>query len=213
VAAAPWGSAWILPISWAYIALMGREGLVEATRMAILNANYVARRLAKPYPLLYTGAHGLVAHECIIDCRPFKASAGIEVEDIAKRIIDYGFHPPTVSFPVPGTLMIEPTESESKEELDRFCDALIAIREEIREVEQGTQPRGNNLLTNAPHTLEDVIADGWERPYSRERAAFPAAWTRQHKVWPSVGRVDGAYGDRNLVCVCPPMESYALAAD
>src|SRR5437660_251848 len=213
VAAAPWGSAWILPISWAYIALMGREGLVEATRMAILNANYVARRLAQSYPLLYAGEHGLVAHECIIDCRPFKASAGIEVEDIAKRIIDYGFHPPTVSFPVPGTLMIEPTESEAKEELDRFCDALIAIREEIREVEQGTQPRGNNLLTNAPHTLEDVIADSWERPYSRERAAFPAAWTRQHKVWPSVGRVDGAYGDRNLVCVCPPMESYALAAD
>ncbi len=213
VAAAPWGSAWILPISWAYIALMGREGLVEATKMAILNANYVARRLAKAYPLLYTGAHGLIAHECIIDCRPFKASAGIEVEDIAKRIIDYGFHPPTVSFPVPGTLMIEPTESESKEELDRFCDALIAIREEIREVEQGTQPRGGNLLTNAPHTLEDVIADGWERPYSRERAAFPAAWTRQHKVWPSVGRVDGAYGDRNLVCVCPPVEAYALAAD
>ena len=180
--------------------------------MAILNANYVARRLAKSYPLLYAGEQGLIAHECIIDCRPFKAS-GVEVEDIAKRIIDYGFHPPTVSFPVPGTLMIEPTESESKEELDRFCDALIAIREEIREVEQGTQPRGNNLLTNAPHTLEDVIADGWERPYSRERAAFPAAWTRQHKVWPSVGRVDGAYGDRNLVCVCPPMEAYALAAD
>lgn len=181
--------------------------------MAILNANYVARRLAKSYPLLYAGEHGLIAHECIIDCRPFKASAGIEVEDIAKRIIDYGFHPPTVSFPVPGTLMIEPTESESKEELDRFCDALIAIREEIREVEQGTQPRANNVLTNAPHTLEDVIADGWARPYSRERAAFPAAWTRQHKVWPSVGRVDGAYGDRNLVCVCPPMEAYALAAD
>ena len=181
--------------------------------MAILNANYVARRLAQSYPLLYAGEHGLVAHECIIDCRPFKASAGIEVEDIAKRIIDYGFHPPTVSFPVPGTLMIEPTESEAKEELDRFCDALIAIREEIREVEQGRQPRGNNLLTNAPHTLEDVIADGWARAYSRERAAFPAAWTRQHKVWPSVGRVDGAYGDRNLVCVCPPMESYALAAD
>src|SRR5438094_809634 len=203
VAAAPWGSAWILPISWAYIALMGREGLLEATKIAILNANYVARRLAKSYPLLYAGEQGLIAHECIIDCRPFKASGGVEVEDIAKRIIDYGFHPPTVSYPVPGTLMIEPTESESQEELDRFCDALIAIREEIREVEQGTQPRGNNLVSNAPHTLEDVIADGWERPYARERAAFPAAWTRQHKVWPSVGRVDGAYGDRNLVCVCP----------
>jgi glycine dehydrogenase len=213
VAAAPWGSAWILPISWAYIALMGREGLVEATKMAILNANYVARRLATHYPLLYTGQHGLIAHECIIDCRPFKASADIEVDDIAKRIIDYGFHPPTVSFPVAGTLMIEPTESESKEELDRFCDALIAIRQEIREVEDGTQPRGNNLLTNAPHTLEDVIADAWDRPYPRERAAFPAISTRSHKVWPSVSRVDGAFGDRNLVCVCPPMEAYALAAD
>src|SRR5256885_2031875 len=203
VSAAPWGSAWILPISWAYVALMGREGLVEATKMAILNANYVARRLAAHYPLLFTGQNGLIAHECIIDCRPFKASAGIEVEDIAKRIIDYGFHPPTVSFPVAGTLMIEPTESESKEELDRFCDALISIRQEIREVEDGTQPRGNNLLTNAPHTLEDVIADTWDRPYARERAAFPAVWTRSHKVWPSVSRVDGAYRDRNLVCVCP----------
>jgi glycine dehydrogenase len=213
VSAAPWGSAWILPISWAYIALMGREGLVEATKVAILNANYVARRLAPHFPLLYSGQHGLIAHECIIDCRPFRASAEIEVEDIAKRIIDYGFHPPTVSFPVAGTLMIEPTESESKEELDRFCDALIAIRDEIRDVEQGRQRRGNNLLTNAPHTLEDVVADGWERPYPRERAAFPALWTRQHKVWPSVGRVDGAYGDRNLVCVCPPVEAYALAAD
>jgi len=192
---------------------MGREGLVEATKMAILNANYVARRLAAHYPLLFTGQNGLIAHECIIDCRPFKASAGIEVEDIAKRIIDYGFHPPTVSFPVAGTLMIEPTESESKEELDRFCDALISIRQEIREVEDGTQPRGNNLLANAPHTLEDVIADTWDRPYARERAAFPAVWTRSHKVWPSVSRVDGAYGDRNLVCVCPPMEAYALAAD
>jgi glycine cleavage system P protein (glycine dehydrogenase) len=213
VAAAPWGSAWVLPVSWAYCALLGREGLVQATKLAILNANYVARRLSPHYPLLYTGQNGLVAHECIIDCRPFKQSADIEVEDIAKRIIDYGFHPPTVSFPVPGTLMIEPTESESKEELDRFCDALIAIREEIREVEAGQQPRGNNLLTNAPHTLGDVIADAWDRPYARERAAFPAPSTRQHKVWPSVGRVDGAYGDRNLVCVCPPMEAYALAAD
>jgi len=213
VSAAPWGSAWILPISWAYIALMGREGLVEATKLAILNANYVARRLAAHYPLLYTAQSGLIAHECIIDCRPFKTSAGIEVDDIAKRIIDYGFHPPTVSFPVAGTLMIEPTESESKEELDRFCDALISIRQEIRDVEDGTQPRGNNLLTNAPHTLEDVIADAWDRPYARERAAFPAVATRSHKVWPSVSRVDGAFGDRNLVCVCPPMEAYALAAD
>ncbi|HEX4600265.1 MAG TPA: aminomethyl-transferring glycine dehydrogenase [Gemmatimonadales bacterium] len=213
VSAAPWGSAWVLPVSWAYTVLLGREGLVQATQIAILNANYVARRLAPHYPLLYSGQHGLVAHECIIDCRPFKASADIEVEDIAKRIIDYGFHPPTVSFPVPGTLMIEPTESESKQELDRFCDTLIAIRAEIREVEQGTQPRGHNILTNAPHTLADVVADTWDRPYARERAAFPTPWTREHKVWPSVGRVDGAYGDRNLMCTCPPMEAYALAAD
>jgi glycine dehydrogenase len=209
VSAAPWGSAAILPISWAYISLMGQEGLVEATKVAILNANYIARRLAGHYELLYSGAHGLIAHECIIDIRPFKASAGIEVEDIAKRIIDYGFHPPTVSFPVAGTLMIEPTESESKQELDRFCDALIAIREEIREIEQGRADRENNLLTNAPHTLADLLADGWDRPYSRERAGFPSAATREHKIWPAVGRVDGAYGDRNLVCVCPPIEAYA----
>src|SRR2546426_609056 len=213
VSAAPWGSAWILPVSWAYIALMGREGLVEATKVAILNANYVAQRLAPHYAGPDSGANGRGAPECILDTRPFKASADIEVDDIAKRIIDYGFHPPTVSFPVAGTLMIEPTESESKEELDRFCDALISIRQEIREVEDGTLPRGNNLLTNAPHTLEDVIADAWDRPYTRERAAFPAPWTRSHKVWPSVSRVDGAFGDRNLVCVCPPMEAYALAAD
>ncbi len=211
VSAAPWGSPWILPISWAYIAAMGREGLTEATKVAVLNANYVARRLQGHYELLYAGRHGLIAHECIIDTRPFKQSAGVEVEDIAKRIIDYGFHPPTVSFPVPGTLMIEPTESESKEELDRFCDALIAIREEIREIEDGRSPRDNNLLGNAPHTLEDLLADRWEHPYSRERAAFPSPATRRFKVWPSVGRVDGAYGDRNLVCVCPPVEAYAEA--
>ncbi len=209
VAAAPWGSAAILPISWAYSSLMGHEGLVEATKVAILNANYVARRLAGHYELLYAGAHGLIAHECIIDTRPFKASAGIEVEDIAKRIIDYGFHPPTVSFPVAGTLMIEPTESESKQELDRFCDAMISIREEIREIEDGRADRENNLLTQAPHTLADLLADTWDRPYSRERAGFPSAATREHKIWPAVGRVDGAYGDRNLVCVCPPVEEYA----
>ena len=208
VSAAPWGSAAILPISWAYIALMGYDGLTEATRIAILNANYVARRLADHYPLLYTGQNGLVAHECIIDTRPYKASAGVDVEDIAKRIIDYGFHPPTVSFPVPGTLMIEPTESESKEELDRFCDALISIREEIREIEQGRADRENNLLTNAPHTMEQVIADGWNRPYPRERAAYPSQSVREYKVWPTVGRIDSAYGDRNLVCSCPPIEAY-----
>src|SRR5690349_12588823 len=208
VSAAPWGSAAILPISWAYIALMGYDGLTEATRIAILNANYVARRLADHYPLLYTGQNGLVAHECIIDTRPYKASAGVDVEDIAKRIIDYGFHPPTVSFPVPGTLMIEPTESESKEELDRFCDALISIREEIRQIEEGKADRENNLLTNAPHTLEQVIADGWNRPYPREQAAYPSRAVREYKVWPTVGRIDSAYGDRNLVCSCPPIEAY-----
>jgi len=209
VSSAPWGSAAILTISWAYISLMGQEGLVEATKVAILNANYIARRLAGHYDLLYSGAHGLIAHECIIDTRPFKLSAGIEVEDIAKRIIDYGFHPPTVSFPVAGTLMIEPTESESKQELDRFCEAMIAIREEIREIETGTADRENNPLKHAPHTLGDLLADAWDRPYTRERAGFPSAATREYKIWPAVGRVDGAYGDRNLVCVCPPVEDYA----
>ncbi|HET7790242.1 MAG TPA: aminomethyl-transferring glycine dehydrogenase [Gemmatimonadales bacterium] len=213
VSSAPWGSASILPISYAYIAMMGPDGLTDATKVAILSANYVARRVAGHYGLLYAGEKGLVAHECIIDPRAFKASAGIEVEDIAKRIIDYGFHPPTISFPVPGTMMVEPTESEPRAELDRFCDALIAIREEIREVEDGKVPRDNNVLKRAPHTLADLVADRWDRPYSRERAAFPSAATRQHKIWPPVGRVDGAYGDRNLICVCPPVESYAEAAD
>ncbi len=208
ISAAPWGSPSVLPISYAYIALMGTDGLAEATKVAILNANYIARRLKGHFEVLYTGAHGLVAHECIIDMRPFKQSAGIEVEDIAKRIIDYGFHPPTVSFPVPGTLMIEPTESEPREELDRFINALIGIRDEIREIEEGKAPRENNLLTNSPHTLVQVIADQWDRPYSRERAAFPAPGLREHKTWPTVGRIDGAYGDRNLVCTCPPMAEY-----
>ncbi|HEY2825745.1 MAG TPA: aminomethyl-transferring glycine dehydrogenase [Gemmatimonadales bacterium] len=207
VSAAPWGSSSILPISWAYIAMMGPDGLAEATKVAILNANYIARRLKGHIELLYSGERGLVAHECILDTRPFKQT-GIEVEDIAKRIIDYGFHPPTVSFPVAGTLMVEPTESEPKRELDRFCDALIAIREEIREVEQGKADKANNVLTNAPHTQEDVIADDWNRPYAREKAAFPVAGLRAHKSWPTVGRVDGAGGDRNLICTCPPMESY-----
>ncbi|MBI3081841.1 MAG: aminomethyl-transferring glycine dehydrogenase [Gemmatimonadetes bacterium] len=208
VSAAPWGSASILPISWAYIALMGPDGLTEATTLAILNANYIARRLAGHYGLVYSGKLGLIGHECILDTRPFKPS-GIDVEDIAKRLIDYGFHPPTVSFPVPGTLMVEPTESEPRGELDRFCEAMIAIREEIREIEQGTMDREHNLLTNAPHTLEALLADGWNRPYSRERAGLPTRATREHKVWPAVGRVDAAYGDRNLVCVCPPVEAYA----
>ncbi len=211
VSAAPWGSPSILPISWAYIAMMGPEGLVDATAVAILSANYIAKRLAPHIATLYAGPSSLVAHECILDTRPFKASAGVEVTDIAKRLIDYGFHPPTVSFPVPGTLMVEPTESESKEELDRFCDALIAIRGEIREIERGEGERGNNLLTNAPHPLADLLADEWTRPYSRERAAFPTPQTREHKIWPPVSRIDDAFGDRNLVCVCPPVEEYARA--
>jgi len=209
VSAGPWGSAAILPISWAYIALMGPDGLTDATRIAILSANYIARRLRGHYELLYAGAHGLVAHECIIDTRPFKASAAVDVEDIAKRLIDYGFHPPTVSFPVAGTLMVEPTESESLQELDRFCEALIAIRQEIREIESGEADRDNNLLRHAPHPLADLLADAWDRPYSRERAAFPHPATRVHKIWPPVGRIDAAGGDRNLICVCPPIDAYA----
>ena len=212
VSAAPWGSASILPISMAYIMMMGPDGLTEATRYAILNANYIAKRLEGHFSLLYSGNRGLIAHECIIDMRPFKATAGVEVEDIAKRIIDYGFHPPTVSFPVPGTLMVEPTESEPKEELDRFIDAMIGIREEIREIEQGKAEKGNNVLSNAPHTLADVISDSWSRPYSREHAGFPSAATRMHKVWPTVSRIDQAYGDRNLVCSCPPIEAYSETA-
>jgi glycine dehydrogenase len=208
ISAAPWGSPSILPISWMYIRMMGPDGLAQATKYAILNANYIAKRLSPHYHILYSGRDGLIAHECIVDFRSFKQSAGVEVEDIAKRLIDYGFHPPTVSFPVAGTLMIEPTESESKQELDRFCDALIAIREEIREIEIGVAARGDNLLAHAPHTLEQVASDGWNRPYSRERAGFPSAATRVHKVWPVVGRIDGAYGDRNLVCTCPPVEAY-----
>ncbi len=208
ISAAPWGSPSILPISWAYLALMGPDGLTEATRIAILNANYVAHRLKDHFPLLYSGAAGLIAHECILDTRPFKRSAEVDVEDVAKRLIDFSFHPPTVSFPVPGTLMVEPTESEPKTELDRFCNAMIAIREEIREIEDGRAERGNNILTHAPHTIADVCADTWDRPYSRERAGLPTPETREHKVWPPVGRVDSAYGDRHLICSCPPMEAY-----
>jgi glycine dehydrogenase len=209
VSAAPWGSASILPISWAYIAMMGADGLTEATQVAILNANYIMKRLEGHYDVLYTGAGGLVAHEGIVDTRPLKQSAGIEAEDIAKRLMDYGFHPPTLSFPVHGTLMVEPTESESREELDRFCDALIAIRQEIREIEQGKADREDNVVKRAPHTLAQLLGDEWTRPYSRERAGFPAPATRVHKVWPAVGRIDSAYGDRNLVCSCPPIEMYA----
>jgi glycine dehydrogenase len=208
VAAAPWGSANILVISWAYIAMMGGDGLTQATKLAILNANYMASRLSEYYPVLYKGLKGGVAHEFILDMRSFKTSAGVEVEDIAKRLMDYGFHAPTVSFPVPGTLMIEPTESESKEELDRFCEALISIRKEIEEIERGVADREKNVLKKAPHTAELVIADNWDLPYSREKAAFPLPWVRARKFWPAVGRIDNAYGDRNLVCACPPMEAY-----
>ncbi|MDH5642730.1 MAG: aminomethyl-transferring glycine dehydrogenase subunit GcvPB, partial [Gemmatimonadota bacterium] len=208
ISAAPWGSPSILPISWSYIQLMGGDGLKQATEVAMLNANYIVKRLEGHYELLYADANGLIAHECIIDTRPFKNSAGVEVEDMAKRLMDYGFHAPTVSFPVPGTMMIEPTESESREELDRFCDALISMREEIREIEEGRAERESNLLKNSPHTLRDLMADSWDRPYSRERAAFPSESTRNHKVWPAAGRVNAAYGDRNLVCTCPPIESY-----
>ena len=209
ISAAPWGSPSILPISWMYITMMGAKGLTEATKVAILNANYIAKRLEGHYEVLYTGPGGLVAHECILDTRPFKLSAGIEVEDIAKRLIDYGFHPPTVSFPVAGTLMIEPTESEPKEELDRFIEAMIGIREEIREVESGAASKGDNLLTYAPHPLREVLADAWDRPYPRERAAYPSEAVRRHKVWPTTGRIEGAYGDRNLICTCTPMEAFA----
>jgi glycine dehydrogenase len=209
ISAAPWGSSSILPISWVYIRLMGGEGLTWATKVAILAANYIAKRLEGHYDVLYAGPGGLVAHECILDTRPFKQSAGVEVEDIAKRLIDYGFHPPTVSFPVPGTLMVEPTESEPLGELDRYINAMIAIRAEIAEIERGEADREQNLLKGSPHTLEQVIADNWDRPYGRERAAFPSPELRARKSWPTVGRIDGAYGDRNLVCTCPPMEEYA----
>jgi glycine dehydrogenase len=207
VSSATWGSASILPISWMYIALMGARGLRSATEVAILNANYVANRLKDHYPVLYTGRNGRVAHECILDMRPIKETSGISEEDVAKRLIDFGFHAPTMSFPVPGTLMVEPTESESKAELDRFCDAMIQIRNEIRKVEDGAWPLDNNPLVNAPHTLADITHE-WAHPYSREEACFALPWIKAHKYWPAVNRVDNVYGDRNLFCACPPIESY-----
>ena len=213
VTAAPYGSASILPISWMYIEMMGDAGLTAATEVAILNANYIAKRLAPHYPVLYSGPGGLVAHECILDLRPVKESSGVTVEDVAKRLIDYGFHAPTMSFPVAGTLMVEPTESESKEELDRFCDAMIAIRAEIRAVEEGRMDREDNPLKHAPHTVAVVTANEWARGYSRELAAYPVPALRAQKYWSPVGRADNVYGDRNLVCSCPPMESYQEAAD
>jgi glycine dehydrogenase len=205
VAAAPWGSAGILPISWAYVAMMGREGMKKATQVAILSANYIATRLDGTYPVLYTGRNGRVAHECIIDLRPFKQSCGISEEDVAKRLIDYGFHAPTMSFPVPGTLMIEPTESEPMTEIDRFIDAMMQIREEIRDVEQGRMDAEDNPLKNAPHNSRDMVGK-WNHPYSRETAAFPDKSSWQGKFWPQVSRVDNVYGDRNLFCACPPMD-------
>jgi glycine dehydrogenase len=209
IAAAPFGSALILPIPWMYIRMMGADGLKRATQVAVLNANYMARRLKEHFHLAFTSEDGWVAHEFIIDLRPLKAASGITEEDVAKRLIDYGFHAPTMSWPVPGTLMVEPTESESKEELDRFCDAMIAIRQEIQDVMDGKLPAEDNPLVNAPHTAADVMADDWSHPYSRQQAAYPAAWTRTNKFWPSVSRVDNVYGDRHLVCSCPPLDLYA----
>ena len=208
VSAAPWGSASILPISWMYIAMMGAEGLTRATQVAILNANYIAWRLRDHYPVLYTGRNGTVAHECILDIRPLKEASGISEEDIAKRLMDFGFHAPTMSFPVAGTLMVEPTESESLAELDRFCEAMIAIREEIRAVQEGRLDAQDNPLRNAPHTQLEVTADRWEHAYSREQAAYPVASLRRNKYWPPVGRVDNVYGDRNLVCSCPSIDAW-----
>jgi glycine dehydrogenase len=208
VSAAPWGSASINVISWMYIRMMGVPGLTAATKVALLNANYVAHRLQDVFPVLYTGANGRVAHECIIDLRPLQKESGVTVEDVAKRLIDYGFHAPTMSWPVAGTLMIEPTESESKEELDRFCEAMISIHAEIQDVISGQADLENNVLRRAPHTAEVLTADHWDRPYSREQAAFPVARLREHKFWPMVGRIDNVHGDRNLVCTCEGMEAY-----
>jgi glycine dehydrogenase len=206
IAQAPWGSSSILVISWMYIAMMGPDGLAEATKAAILNANYIAARLAAHFPVLYRGASGRVAHECILDLREWKQRAGIEVEDVAKRLMDFGFHAPTMSWPVPGTLMVEPTESESREELDRFCDAMITIHGELCAIERDDLDRTDNPLKNAPHTARMVIADTWTHPYPREQAAYPAPWLREHKFWPAVARIDNVYGDRNVFCSCPPVE-------
>jgi glycine dehydrogenase len=209
VSAAPYSSASLLVIPWLYCLMMGGSGLKAASEIAILNANYIATRLAPHYPLLYKGRLGRVAHECIVDLRPMKNSAGVSVDDVAKRLMDYGFHPPTMSFPVAGTLMIEPTESESKAEIDRFCDAMIAIREEIRALERPDADRDNNPLRNAPHSLLDLADEEWQRPYTRMQACFPTGVSPARKYWPPVNRIDNAYGDRNLMCSCPPLEAYA----
>jgi glycine dehydrogenase len=212
VSAAPFGSPSILPISWAYVLMMGGAGLTQATKVAILNANYIAKRLEGAYNVLFKGTNGRVAHECILDTRPYETSAHVTVDDIAKRLIDHGFHAPTMSWPVAGTLMVEPTESETKAELDRFCNAMLEIRDEIAEIAEGRIDAENNPLKNAPHTTNDLVAD-WERPYSRERGCFPAGAFRVDKYWPPVGRVDNVYGDRHLVCTCPPLEEYLDAAE
>jgi len=209
VSAAPYGSASILLISYAYIRMLGAEGVKKATEYAILNANYMKARLEKDFDILYTGHNGTCAHEFIVDLRPFKNLAGIEAEDVAKRLMDYGFHAPTMSFPVPGTIMIEPTESEDKGELDRFCDALLSIREEIREIEEGKMDKKDNALKNAPHTQAAVVTSQWLHGYTREKAAFPLEYVKQNKFWPSVARVNNTVGDRNLICVCEPTSSYA----
>lgn len=209
VSGSAFSSASILPISYMYIRMMGASGLAQATKIAILNANYMAARLRKHFSILYTGKNGTVAHEFIIDLREFKATAGIVEEDVAKRLMDFNFHAPTMSWPVVGTLMVEPTESESLYELDRFCDAMIVIRQEIDAIASGKMDKLNNPLKNAPHTADVVIADNWSRPYPREQAAYPLPYLKQNKFWPTVGRLDNVFGDRNVICTCPPLESYS----
>jgi glycine dehydrogenase len=208
VTAAPFGSAAILPISWMYIKMLGAEGLKAATGYAILNANYMAARLNGAYDVLYTGKNGQCAHEFILDLRPLKAATGVTEEDVAKRLQDYGFHSPTMSWPVAGTLMIEPTESEDLAELNRFCDAMLSIRAEIDDIGTGRMALEDSPLRNAPHTMDDLVSEKWDRPYSRETGCYPAPWIRSNKFWPTCGRVDNVYGDRNLVCTCPPIEAY-----
>lgn len=209
ISAAPWGSAYVCLISYGYIKMLGTAGLKLSTEAAILNANYLKSKLEQHYKILYTNDKGRVAHEMILECRDFKAASGVEVSDIAKRLMDYGFHAPTVSFPVAGTLMVEPTESESKEELDRFVETMIAIKEEVNDIIEGKADKTNNVLKNAPHTSKVLLADNWDKPYSRQQAAFPLKWVEDAKYWTTVGRVDDAYGDRNLVCSCNPIEDYA----
>jgi glycine dehydrogenase len=209
VSAAPWGSALILLISYGYVKMLGPDGVTNSTKLAILNANYIKERLKDHYTTLYSGKNGRCAHEMILDCKAFKTAAQVEVADVAKRLMDYGFHAPTVSFPVPDTVMVEPTESESLAELDRFCDAMISIRKEIEEIASGKADIHDNVLKNAPHTAKTVITDDWKHQYSREKAVYPLKWVKENKFWPSVSRVDNAYGDRNLICSCPSVESYS----